>query len=72
MTTIRKEMTKDIAAREALLDRAFGEARSARIANGAASGVRATAVLRKAVMARQSPLPGDSKPRGSVVGKFTW
>ena len=27
MTTIRKEMTKDIAAREALLDRAFGAAR---------------------------------------------
>ena len=27
MTTIRKEMTKDIPAREALLDRAFGDAR---------------------------------------------
>ena len=27
MTTIRKEMTKDIAAREALLDRSFGESR---------------------------------------------
>ena len=27
MTTIRKEMTKDIAAREDLIDRAFGEAR---------------------------------------------
>jgi len=27
MTTIRKEMTRDIAAREALLDRAFGDAR---------------------------------------------
>lgn len=27
MTTIRKEMTKDIAAREALLDRAFGDTR---------------------------------------------
>ena len=32
MTTIRKEMTKDIAAREALLDRAFGAARCAKAA----------------------------------------
>jgi len=32
MTTIRKEMTKDIAAREALLDRAFGDARFAKAA----------------------------------------
>jgi len=28
--------------------------------------------LRKAVMARQSPLPDGSKPRGSVVGEFAW
>ena len=32
MTTIRKEMTKDVPAREALLDRAFGEARFAKAA----------------------------------------
>jgi len=32
MTTIRKELTKDIAGREALLDRAFGEARFAKAA----------------------------------------
>ncbi len=32
MTTIRKEMTQDIAAREALLDRAFGDARFAKAA----------------------------------------
>ena len=32
MATIRKEMTKDIAAREALIERAFGEARFAKAA----------------------------------------
>ena len=37
------------------------EARSARIANGAASAVRATGVFRNAVMARQSSLPDGSE-----------
>ena len=41
---------------------ATSEARSQRIANGAASGVRATGVFRKAVMARQSSLPTAARP----------
>ena len=42
----------------------------ARIANGAASGVRAMGVFRKAVMARQSSLPTAMQAAGSVVSKF--
>src|ERR1700723_2002307 len=42
------------------------EARSARITNGAASGSKATGVLRKAVMARQSSLPTAVKPAAAL------
>ena len=45
MTTIRKEMTKDIPAREALLDRAFGEARRQKAAERLREGRLAAAGL---------------------------
>ena len=57
MITIRKELHRDVAAREALLDRAFGDARFARRPSGCAK----TACRRKAS-------PSRAAQAGRVVG----
>src|SRR6476646_8482651 len=51
---------------------ATSEARSARIANGAASEMRAAVVFRKAVMARQSSLRTAVKPQSVVRKSGKW